>query len=147
MATAGKKIPDNIRQEIATELREGIKPSELANKYKTTKQTVCNIAKENGIDLLHQATKKAVEVQKTYGKIERCKLIDKFFLKLNEQLDNEDNNSNDMRNLSIALGTIIDKRRLEDGEVTERKEVNDAREHLTSQLDQLAERRGKKAAS
>ena len=140
------KISDEVRQAIADELGNS-KPSELAVKYQVSKSTVINIAREFKVDLVRTSTKKASEARRSYGKAERCKLIDKFFDKLDEQLDQKDNNSNDMRNLSIALGTIIDKRRLEDGEVTERKEVNDAREHLTSQLDQLTERRRKKEAS
>jgi hypothetical protein len=47
------------------------------------------------------------------------------------------------------MGILIDKRRLEDGDVTARTEVNSgsAREQLTRRLDDLAARRAEKVAS
>jgi hypothetical protein len=51
--------------------------------------------------------------------------------------------------LVIALGILIDKRRLEDGEATSRTEIHGdvVKERLTSRLDELAARRRQKAAS
>ena len=143
-----RKIKDEQRKAIAQALREGIKPVDLAKEYDVSKNTIFTIAKENQIDMLQEATKKAKAVQSVYDKAKRGQLLDKFFDKIDDQLD-KDLDANDLRNLSIAIGTVIDKRRLEDGEATQRTEVssNDARERFVRRIDQLAERRGKKAAN
>jgi primosomal protein N' len=143
-----RKIQEEQRKAIAQALREGIKPLDLAKEYNVSKGTIQNIAKEHEIDIVQSITKRANEARTIYTKTERGKLLDRFFDKIDEVLKTA-TDANDIRNLSIAMGTIIDKKRLEEGEATERTEVNgnDARERFMRRIDQLAERRGKKAVS
>lgn len=78
----------------------------------------------------------------------RLALLDKVFDKA-EALIEQATSPHKLQALAIAVGILIDKRRLEDGDVTARTEVNGggARERLARSLDELAARRREKAAS
>lgn len=60
-------------------------------------------------------TKNAVRVHMTYAKDRRVKLLDKFLGKLEGMLDDPELRPGQMTGLAVALGTIFDKYRLEEG--------------------------------
>lgn len=72
----------------------------------------------------------------------RIALLNKIFAKAEQMAETVDK-PHQLQALAIAVGILTDKRRLEDGEVTARTEVNggDARERIASRLDELAARR------
>jgi hypothetical protein len=78
-----------------------------------------------------------------YNLERRQALLNAAFAKAEELLENVDRPSQLMQ-WAIALGTLTDKRRLEDGEATSRSEVtnvDDPRARIAGKLVELAERR------
>ena len=77
-----------------------------------------------------------------YSLERRVALIDKVFAKAESMLDTA-TTPHKLQALAIALGILIDKRRLEDGEATSRTEIHgdEVRERLASRLDEFASRR------
>lgn len=78
----------------------------------------------------------------------RIALLDKVFDKAAEMIDTA-TTPHKLQALAIAVGILIDKRRLEDGEVTARTEVasGSARDRLAHKLDELAARRREAGAA
>jgi hypothetical protein len=89
-----------------------------------------------------------VQAAEDYALERRISLLNKVFDKAESMIDTA-TSPHKLQALAIAVGILIDKRRLEDGEVTARTEVNSggAREQIARRLDELAGRRREKAAS
>ena len=77
-------------------------------------------------------TKKAVEARKGFCAAKRIALIDKGFNKLDEILPTIDKPAG-MRDWFVALGTAIDKRRLEQPKEEGKSGLAEIREHLRTQ--------------
>ena len=89
-----------------------------------------------------------VQVAEDYCLERRLILLNKLFTKA-EELIEQATTPHKLQALAIAMGILTDKRRLEDGEVTARTEVNggDARERIASKLDELSARRRETSAA
>lgn len=86
--------------------------------------TVGRIAKEAGIESKSRniaATKKANEARSAYAEERRLELIGKGFKKADELLK-EIVSAGEFQKWTVGLGTLVDKARLETGEVTDRSE-------------------------
>lgn len=82
------------------------------------------------------------QIASDYALEQRIALLNKVFAKAESMIDTA-TTPHKLQAMAIAVGILIDKRRLEDGEVTARTEVSggDARERLARSLDELAARR------
>jgi hypothetical protein len=131
---------------ILQALEAGESQNSVARRFKCGPATVNRIAKRNGLE--YSAPKNAAEARRDYSLIERVALLNKLFNKLSEMVDGP-LTPNGLQSLTIAMGILTDKRRLEDGEVTARTEVSggDARERIASRLDELASRRREAGAA
>ena len=125
---------------ILDALKSGESQNAVARRLGVGPATVNRIAKRNGLE--YSPPKHAAEARRDYAFAERIQLLNKLFDKLSEMADGP-LTPNGLQALSISMGILTDKRRLEDGEVTARTEVNggDARERIASRLDELAARR------
>lgn len=141
------RIPDALREDIAAALRRGVSVRETARRFDVAPSTVSTIAREQGVDTERARTKKAEAARLDYDCARRLELLNTLFAKATT-LANAAADGRDFRDIVVAVGVLIDKRRLEDGEVTDRVDVHNggARERLVSRLDELAERRRAKDA-
>lgn len=131
---------------ILEALQTGESQNAVAKRFGCGPATVNRIAKRNGLE--YSAPKKAAEARRDYAATERLSLLNKLFDKVREMVDGP-LTPNGLQALTISMGILTDKRRLEDGEVTARMEVNggDARERIARRLDELAARRAEKGAA
>jgi hypothetical protein len=131
---------------ILEALQAGESQNAVARRFGCGPATVNRIAKRNGLE--YTAPKKAAEARRDYASAERLALLNKLFDKVRDMADGP-LTPNGLQALTISMGILTDKRRLEDGEVTARTEVSSggARERLARSLDELAARRREKAAS
>jgi hypothetical protein len=138
---------------VLAALQAGESQNSVARRLGYGVATVNRIAKRNGVKCIpHPKTVRSPEeiaaiaaahvALVTYDLERRIALLDKVFNKAEQMLDTV-TTPHKLQALCVSLGILIDKRRLEDGEVTSRTEINgDAiRERLASRLDELAARR------
>ena len=125
---------------ILEALKSGESQNAVARRLGCSVGSVNRVAKLNGLE--YSAPKHAAEARRDYAFVERVALLNKLFDKLSEMADGP-LTPNGLQALTIAMGILTDKRRLEDGDVTARTEVTggDARERIASKLDELATRR------
>lgn len=137
---------------ILEALQRGESQKSVARRLKCGVATVNRVAQRNGVEPVpFQKIPPSPEVlaaASDYCLERRITLLNKVFNKAEDLIDAA-KTPHALQALAIAVGILIDKRRLEDGEVTARTEVSGgaARERLASRLDELAARRREKAAS
>lgn len=137
---------------IIEALKAGESQNAVARRLGCSPGTVNRVAKLNGLEC-HSAKNQEAEARVSaaladYSLERRMALLNKVFAQA-EQMVETATTPHKLQALAIALGILIDKRRLEDGEATSRTEINgDAiREQLTSRLDELTRRRREKGAA
>ena len=141
---------------IVEALQSGESQNATARRLGCSVGTVNRIAKLNGLEcystIKGQAPPQTVRAisgaAEDYALEPRILLLNKMFNKA-EELVERVATPHQLQALAIAMGILTDKRRLEDGEVTARTEVNggDARERIASRLDELASRRREETAA
>ena len=107
------------------------------------------VSQETAKSRAAQVAREALAAQRDYVQVERLALLNEGFEKARALLQ-KITTPQELQQWSVATGTLIDKRRLEDGEATSRSEVSngdDARARLASRLDELAQRRATKSAA
>ena len=135
------------REAIVEALRRGESIHSVAKECGRSKATVHGIASDEGIQAERSGTKKSTEAHKTFAKARRQEVSDLLFEKLC-QMAAACEKEHGLRELATVFGILTDKRRLEEGEATERWELlgeNDPR--LERLRDLLADRRGEGAAT
>jgi transposase len=137
------KLTSEERARIVSYLKDGKSQNWTAKKVGRSPGTVGNIAHAEGIAALDIRTpKKANEARRDYSKAERLELLNELFDHARTMLPNI-KEAKELQALTITIATAIDKRRLEDGEATERKEQFDPanRKRIKHAFDELAQRR------
>lgn len=115
---AHTKITPELKKKVIEYLKEPKSSQNKAvKKFGIGLGSVNRIVQESSgkSDLEHSKTKNANTARKAYAKAEREELIDKFLSKLSGMLDSPELKPGQMQGLAIALGTALDKRRLEEG--------------------------------
>jgi transcriptional regulator with XRE-family HTH domain len=137
---------------IIEALKAGESQNAVARRLGCSVGTVNRVAKLNGLEC-HSAKNQAAEAVVSaaladYSLERRMALLNKVFAQAESMVETAIT-PHKLQALCISLGILIDKRRLEDGEVTARTEVNggDARERIARRLDELAARRSAKGAA
>lgn len=110
---ANKKISQKIKDEVLEHIRSGKSQYSASKKYKVSAATICNWAKEEGIEIKHSLTKNANKAHLFYNKEGRITLFEKFLEKCGAML-NEEITPHQMQALGIAIGTMVDKYRQEE---------------------------------
>lgn len=119
-----KHLTDDQRKDIQAALLAKVGVNEAARQYKVGKATVSGIAKAMGIDTERSATEKAERAASAYNKERRAQLSNKMFQKV-EELLGQIEPTDSLKDLVMAFAILTDKRRLEEGEATDRREYND----------------------
>lgn len=122
----GTPITSEERQQIIDAIRSGKSRYAVAKEFQRSRSSIAKIAREEGLDADQTSTAKATRAREQYAAAQRVELINKAFAKVERLLDafpDDPTAARDMRDLATALGILIDKRRLEDGEATERAET------------------------
>ena len=119
-------LPAETRQAVLAALLAGTGVGETARRFRVGKATVSRIAAAAGLDLERSQTKKATGARVRYAQERRLELSDKLFGKVEALLDGE-LDPQQLQPLVTAFAILTDKRRLEEGEVTDRHEHRDAR--------------------
>jgi len=112
-----KPVSEEEKMAIIEATKKGNSCTSIAKKFRRSKDTVRRIANEEGLDFVRNATKKATEAASKWNKARRFELIGKFFDKLTDIIQ-VTNDPRELKDLSTALGIVIDKARLEEGEPT-----------------------------
>jgi len=115
---AGKTIDPDLKKKIIWYLKNHSQYS-TAKKFNVSSSTVNKIFQENPRKKPspnHSTTKKAVEAHKAYAKEDRLRVLNKFMGLVDSAMDNPDLTTGDLKNISTALGTALDKYRLEETE-------------------------------
>lgn len=104
--------------------------------------TVQRIAEAEGIDSGYTAPQKANAARRDYALAGRLELGNAMFDAVEEMLGKA-KTPGELKDLATTFGILTDKRRLDDGEATNRTENVDPsrRERFRKNLDELAERR------
>jgi hypothetical protein len=136
------KLTDQERQKIIRYLGDGKSQNWIGKQMKRSPDTVGRIAREEGIQSDNRIPKKAIEAAKVYNEERRLSLIGGGFDKA-EYLLEKIEDAGEFQKWTVAMGTLIDKVRLETGEATARTESVDPerRKRLKQNLDELAARR------
>lgn len=121
--------------EIATTLHDGATCGGAARKHGRSKDTIRRIARDEGVDFVRTKTKNATQARIAYAEERRLEIIGKGFDKAEAMLEGI-SEAADFQKWSVALGTLVDKARLETGEATSREEQwnGDARDRQFSKL-------------
>lgn len=126
---AVKRLSAAERQSIIQGLLAGKSQGQIAREVGCSVSTVSRLAKAEGIDCNVAATKKATEVRDTFNAERRIALSDKAFRALERQLDEGGVGTHlgsiSFKDWAVVYGVLTDKRRLEEGEATERHEHSD----------------------
>ena len=128
-------------QAVIEALQTGESQNSVSRRLGVSLGSVNRIAKLNGLEP-YSGPKNFAPGAAEYSLERRVALIDKVFAKAESMLDTA-TTPHKLQALAIALGILIDKRRLEDGEATSRTEIHgdEVRERLASRLDEFASRR------
>jgi hypothetical protein len=117
---------------------------------KAMKRSVAMIrafADAEGIDTVANALKRRTTAARAYAQTERLNTLNEAFEKVREAVErirvDEVSQPRDIQSLMVALGILIDKRRLEEGEATTRTEsvTKDLSRKIEATVDELAKRR------
>lgn len=96
--------------------------SKVAKLCGRSKGLISKIATQEGIESVNvHTTKKATEAHAAYAEERRLELIGKGFKKADELLKSI-KDSGEFQKWTVGLGTLVDKARLETGDVTSRNE-------------------------
>lgn len=122
----GTRVTDKERQQIIDAIKGGKSIHAVAKEFRRSKQTIGKIARQAGLDADTTSTQAASTARVRYAEAERLELINKGFDKVAqvlEAIEGDPDHAKPLREVVTALGILIDKRRLEDGEATERAET------------------------
>ena len=136
MSKRNGRIPERTREAILAALLSGVSVHEAAKTYGVGKGTVSRFAAAAGLSLERSRTKKAAVAVSEYALTKRLEVNNRFFAKVEEALDG-DLEPQQLQQLATAYAIVVDKRRLEEGEVTERHGHRDA---LAASLERGRER-------
>ena len=131
-----KPVSEEEKMAIIEATKKGNSCTSIAKKFRRSKDTVRRIANEEGLDFVRNATKKATEAASKWNKARRFKLIGKFFDKLTDIIQ-VTSDPRELKDLSTALGIVIDKARLEEGQPTEITK-NDNNDNVSATLAHLS---------
>lgn len=130
------KLTNEERQQIVEHLMAGKSQGWTARQVGRHVSTVNRIAKAEGIESNVADTKKATEANRAYAEGRRLELIGKGFDKAQDLLATIADAS-ELQKWSVALGTLVDKARLETGEATSRGEST--HKHKNYDMSQIAD--------
>jgi transposase-like protein len=133
------RVTDKERQRVAELHAEGKGRNAIAREIGRSAGTVSSVAAQLGISFDRSAAKKATDARLAYAEERRLEIIGKGFDKADAMLEGIQDAA-DLQKWTVALGTLVDKARLETGEATSREErlSGDAREkHFGRLFDQL----------
>src|SRR5438046_10697893 len=119
MSKRSGRIPDDTRKAILAALRAGAGVCEAARQYGVGRASVSRVGAAAGLDLEQPRTKKAHEAASAYPLQRRLELGNKLFASV-ERLVGEGPDVRELHALVMSYAILTDKRRLEEGEVTER---------------------------
>jgi hypothetical protein len=123
---------------IVDDLRGGVSYSVITKKHKTARQTISAIAKREGLLRPHSP---GTEAHSTYTREKRVTLLDQLFVKLEELLEDV-KTPKDFQILVAAMGVLVEKRRIEDGDpnASPAATLSGAKERLQGKIDLVARR-------
>lgn len=142
---AQTKLTPKQRKAIEISLKAGRSIYRVAKDTNHSSRTVAKIAHAIGIQPNKAATDAATQAHIDYSTAHRLGLINEYFDKWREILGRVQT-PQEMQQLAMGLGIMIDKRRLEDGmatthSITATVDVSDVRTRLNAHIDELSERR------
>lgn len=111
-------VTDKERLAIIEALKSGKSQTATAKEFGRGASTVSRVARGAGLDAAYSTPKKANAARVWFAKQERIALNAELFGRLREMLSDEDLTATELKNLAIAYGILVEKRRLEEGEDT-----------------------------
>jgi len=132
------KVTDKERAEIVAYLEDEKSHGWISGEVGRSKDTIRRIANASGLNRSSESVKKAGAMQSAYAEARRLEIIGKGFDKANDLLENI-TDASELQKWSVALGTLVDKARLETGQATDRTESVDPerRKRIHGTVDEL----------
>ncbi len=115
------RVGPEERLRIVALLRDDKTPYAVAKETGRSRPTVCKIARDEGMELNVNLTKRAAEARRDYALAGRLELNNHLFDKLRTMSETVEQ-AKDFKDLVISYGVLVEKRRLDDGDVTDRTE-------------------------
>lgn len=113
-------MSDKERKKIIEALKAGESQNAIAKKLGRSQTTIYRIAKAEGISSVNSSPKKANEARVRYAREGRIRIIEAALGKAEEMLAAL-RKPLELQQLAMALAVLIDKRRQEDDEETNRR--------------------------
>lgn len=141
------RIDKDERKQIVALLKEhGGNQGQVAKMCGRSQPAVRRIASEEGIVSINNAPKNANRARKAYAEERRLEIIGKGFDKADALLSGI-SDAGEFQKWTVGFGTLVDKARLETGEVTSRdehhhREGSDELEEYFAELDAFRTRDG-----
>lgn len=132
------KVSDIERRKIIRYLEQDNSQGWIARKIGRSKQTISRIARDAGFDSDVSSTEKATRASRDYDLAARLEIVNEGFDKARYLLEGI-SDPRELQSWTVAIGTLIDKRRLEDGQATDRTERVDPerRKRIHGAMDEL----------
>lgn len=111
------KLPDKTKDDIVKWLQEGNSQHSAKAKFGVSGNIVSKLAKENNIkppEAKAAQTKNAIAHRQFYTKEKRMALYDKFLDRCWKMIEEDDITPHQIQALSIAIGTMADKIRMDE---------------------------------
>jgi len=139
------QLAAETRAAIVADLRAGKSQNATARLHGVSQPTVFKIARAEGIAAINAAPKNAAPARTIYSLEARLALSDEAFAVLAEDLRKR---QTPLKDWAVAYAILTDKRRLEEGQATERHEFTDSDRGLVfGRVDELAARRRARLAA
>lgn len=134
-------LTDEEREAIAADLAAGTSAGRVARARGRSISTVLKVARERGIALDQSRTQKAVAARADFDRTARLELLNEGVATARRLLRGI-TAPHHLQQWSVAVGILIDKRRLEDGQATSRSviEMGDLAEMSDEELAAVAGR-------
>jgi hypothetical protein len=116
--------PDQVAQVVSL-LQSGASFSSIAARLKTTHQRISRIADRFGFSaasVRRAAVANALDAAMDFNAVRRKQAVNLLVERVLEQLEGGEASARGLRDLSVALGVAVDKRRLEEGRSTANEE-------------------------
>lgn len=127
--------PDE-RERIVAALREGKSQTSVAREFGRSSGTINKIAKSAGRE--YSPPKKANEARHLYALAERIELGNRLFRRVAEKAEDPELTARDLKDLAVAFGVLLDKRRLEDGQSTGQTTIDIASDNWAKMREKVA---------
>jgi hypothetical protein len=135
---------------ICAFILDGNSAAKASQMFGRSPASISKALRTQNVVSMHPTPEAAHAALADYSTARRRILFNKIFDRVERIIDDEEPDAKDMKDLAIAVGITVDKRRLDDGEATQRSEkgeIGEAREKLQGKLEGIIRNRSASEAT